>query len=190
MRYLSLWLRDLKHLRIKNLLTSKEDTMFELTMLVGLIGCVATTLIKKEVKMVASTPITGEHIMVNCGVRAGTLYPCLKQQVYACLETVDGERFYGANWMLNNTVTVCPRVTEGCATGTGYNLCTEVCGQGPEYHAERQAIAACLEAGKSTVGATMYLTGHTYCCETCTAAMIDAGVTAVQILDTKEVVNY
>lgn len=131
-----------------------------------------------------------EYIKTNCNDKAGTLYPCLKQQVYALLVTKEGNEFFGANWMLNNTVTVCPRVTEGCATGTGYHLCEEVCGQGPDYHAERQAINACLEAGQDTTGAVVYLTGHTYCCTTCTAAMKTAGVKTVYLVDTNEVVNY
>ena len=165
--------------------------MFELIMLAGF-GAVAalSTFNKKEDTMNVSTPITADHIKINCDVRAGTLYPCLKQQVYACLETASGERFYGANWMLNNTVTVCPRVTEGCATGTGYELCETVCGQGPDYHAERQAISACLEADADTTGGTVYLTGHTYCCDTCTAAMIEAGITKAVMLDTGEVFNF
>jgi len=162
--------------------------MFELTMLVSLIGCVALTLNKKEDTMNVSTPITADHIKVNCDVRAGTLYPCLKQQVYACLVTAQGERFYGANWMLNNTVTVCPRLS--FESGTRYDLCESECGQGVEYHAERQAMNACWEAGASTVGATLYLTGHSWCCDDCTYAMMDAHVAKVVNLDTGEEITY
>lgn len=166
--------------------------MFELIMLVGF-GAVAalSTLNKKEDAVNAFTPITGEYIQANCDVRAGTLYPCLKQQVYACLVTADGKRFFGANWMLNNTVTVCPRLA--FESGTRYDLCESECGQGTDYHAERQAINACLEAGASTVGATLYLTGHTYCCDTCKAAMKLAGVETVVRLDvgkTDKVAEY
>jgi deoxycytidylate deaminase len=166
--------------------------MFELIMLGSLIGCVATTLTKKkEVKMAYSLGVTPEFIKVNCDVRAGTLYPCLKQEVYACLVTEAGEYFFGANWMLNNTVTVCPRLS--FESGTRYDLCESECGQGTDYHAERQAITACRESGCNTVGATLYLTGHTYCCDTCKAAIKSAGIKDVVLLDidkVEQVVNY
>ena len=166
--------------------------MFELIMLAGF-GAVAalSTLNKKEANMAYSKPITPDFIKINCDVRAGTLYPCLKQEVYACIVTAGGEVFFGANWMLNNTVTVCPRLS--FESGTRYDLCESECGQGTEYHAERQAINACIEAGCNTVGATMYLTGHTYCCDTCKEAIKLSRIKDVVFLDTNEVeqaVNY
>jgi cytidine deaminase len=165
--------------------------MFELSMLVGfgllpIVHCV--TKVRKENRVNTSVPVTAEHIKINCNLRANNLYPCLKQQVYACLETTEGERFYGANWMLNNTVVECPRLK--FESGTRYDLCESECGQGTDYHAERQAINACLEAGADTEGAVMYLTGHTYCCDDCTYAMLDAKVSRVVLLDTDKEINY
>ena len=122
------------------------------------------------------------YIINECNKIANNLYPCLKQQVYAMIITKDGNEYFGANWMLNNTITICPRVTEGCPSGTGYDLCESVCGQGTLYHAERQAINHCKESNGCLKGATLYLTGHTYCCDTCTAAMKEEGITKVIIL--------
>jgi len=157
--------------------------MFEFMMLGSLAGCVAAILLPKNKEV--TMEYTAEFIKVNCDVRAGTLYPCLKQEVYACLVTTTGERFFGANWMLNNKITVCPRLD--FESGTRYDLCEDVCGQGTDYHAERQAIDACFESSCNPVGSTMYLTGHTYCCTTCTQALVLTGVRTVVFVDTGKV---
>lgn len=128
-------------------------------------------------------------IIDNCNQVASNLYPCLKQQVYAMIITEKGV-YFGANWMLNNKITVCPRVTEGCPSGTGYELCEEVCGQGTEHHAERNAMLAVIEAGDTLEGASLYLTGHTYCCEYCITAMTEAGVKKATVLDSGKVYNF
>ena len=69
----------------------------------------------------------------------------------------------------------CPR--KGMKTGEGYDLCKSVCNQ--RYHAE---VDACHKAGPSkTKGATLYLIGHTYCCDYCKNVMNDYGIKNVII---------
>lgn len=62
---------------------------------------------------------------------------CLKQSVYAMVETIDGQIVYGSNKMLNE-VSSCPREDQGCATGEGYSMCKDVCNQ--NAHAEVDAM--------------------------------------------------
>ena len=122
------------------------------------------------------------RIIASCNEAAGpSLRPCIKQSVYAMLVTVDGKEFFGANWMSNGEVTVCPRVELNCPSGTGYELCSDVCNQ--EFHAERAAIDACINAGAETAGSTVYVVGHTYCCDGCIGAMTSNGVAHAIVLD-------
>ena len=125
-----------------------------------------------------------QFIIDSCNSRANNLYPCVKQQVYAMIVTSEGV-YFGANWMLNK-ITECPRVTQNVPSGTGYELCASVCGQGPKYHAERQAMDAVIEAGDTLVGAKLYLTGHTLCCEHCEAAMKEASLHSALVLDSEK----
>lgn len=112
------------------------------------------------------------------------LKPCIKQEVSAMLVTTDGMCFFGANWMTNGDVSVCPRVTNDCDTGTGYELCKEVCNQ--QFHAERAALDACANYGYSAAGGTIYVIGHTYCCADCRAAMKAAGVARAYVIDSNK----
>lgn len=93
---------------------------------------------------------------------------CAKQLVTATIVAKDGRRFVGTNACANPQA-VCPR--GGMPTGQGYELCTSVCQQ-QQGHAEVQALRA---AGEAAIGATMYLQGHTYACETCQVACLKAG---------------
>lgn len=122
-----------------------------------------------------------EYIINNCNAIAAGMIPCIKQSVYAMLVTVDGREFFGANWMTNAGLTVCPRVTLKCVTGEGYHHCTETCNQ--EFHAEPAAINACINAGYSVEGATVYVVGHTVCCDNCQATMAKEGVKDALVLD-------
>ena len=123
-----------------------------------------------------------KYIKMMVDMVAGTAkWPCIKQEVRAMLVTPEGLCFFGANWMSNGDVTICPRVTEGCASGFGYDLCVSVCNQ--LFHAERSAIDACINAGFSPVGGTMFVIGHTYCCSGCRAAMKEAGIIRALVID-------
>ncbi len=50
-------------------------------------------------------------------------------------------------------------------------MCRDICGQ--TGHAEINAIRL---AGKKAKGSTVYMEGHTYCCEACKKAMAAVGV--------------
>ena len=128
-----------------------------------------------------------QHIISECYAMADGWFPCIKQKVYAALVTADGEIYYGANWMTVGDIEVCPRIAQ---KQTGYELCASVCGQGTEFHAERQAIWSTLYSGASTVGASLYITGHTYCCDSCKAGMIEAGVVFAGSLDSGTYYNF
>ena len=93
---------------------------------------------------------------------------CAKQTTIALLITPSGEFFVGQNWC-EKPQKKCPRA--GLKTGIGYELCQKICGQ--KNHAE---VDACLKAGKKAHGATLFLLGHTYCCENCLTVMQRHGV--------------
>jgi len=95
--------------------------------------------------------------------------PCIKQTVTATIIARDGRCFVGTNYCTKPQNT-CAR--EGMPTGVGYDLCKSVCGQ--LNHAEVNAIKA---AGEASLGATLYLEGHTYACDRCKASMSEAGIT-------------
>lgn len=62
-----------------------------------------------------------------------------------------------------------PCKREGYPTGVGYELCAD-CNY--PNHAEYKAVQ-----GRDVKGATLFLFGHTYACEPCKKAMVEAGVT-------------
>jgi deoxycytidylate deaminase len=130
-----------------------------------------------------------EYIITNCITTAGSgLQPCIKQSVYAMLVTLEGKEYFGANWMTNDTTTVCPRVMNKSKTGEDYHYCKEVCNQ--EFHAEVAVLQACMLNLDSPVGATLYLTGHTLCCDNCLLAMKTANITAAVLLDTNTTYTF
>ena len=101
--------------------------------------------------------------------------PCAKQVVTATLVTTKGKVYVGRN-DCRQPQPVCPRVQLNCETGEGYRLCKTICEQ--EGHAEVMAV---LAAGRRAAGATLWLEGHTYACDACTAFCREAGVKAIII---------
>lgn len=99
--------------------------------------------------------------------------PCAKQTVTATVVARDGRRFVGTNYC-RNAQPACPR--SGMPSGIGYKLCRDICEQ--PAHAEVNALMA---AGEHAEGATLYLEGHTYACESCKAAADAAGVARIVI---------
>jgi deoxycytidylate deaminase len=91
--------------------------------------------------------------------------PCVKTTVRCVIVSPEGRSFVGTNYC-NNAQKVCPR-----AVGEGYEKCISICNQ--EGHAEIVALAL---AGKHAVGATAYVTGHTYACQSCQEALFNAGI--------------
>lgn len=98
---------------------------------------------------------------------------CAKQVVKATIVTVDGERFVGFN-KVRNAQRECPR--GDMPSGTGYELCRDVCDQ--TGHAEVNAMRSAAEKAD---GAVLYLEGHTYACAACQAAANAAGILQIVI---------
>ena len=107
-------------------------------------------------------------------------YTCTKQSVQAMIVPLKGDIIYGMNKTLNY-VTICPRVEQNMKTGEGYHLCKDICEQGS--HAEIDAITNAIENNIELSGSSLYLTGHTYCCDSCLSYMSDNGIKEVYILD-------
>lgn len=97
---------------------------------------------------------------------------CYKQETIAIIEN-NGRYWIGSNWC-RNPQTECPR--KNMLSGTGYDLCRNVCKQ--KNHAE---IDACKQAGNSAKGGTLYLIGHTYCCDNCKETMSKYGIKQIII---------
>ena len=76
---------------------------------------------------------------------------------------------------IQEDINICPRID--LPTGIGYEMCKEICKQ--ENHAE---INACIIAGAEAQGATLYLLGHTYCCNNCKKVMAEYGIKNIIIL--------
>jgi len=113
--------------------------------------------------------------------------PCIKQTVKALIVTTDGQEIFGSN-AINNEVNECPRVVQGCPTGTGYELCKTVCNQ--NEHAEVTALQNAKKANVDVTGATLYLTGHTYFCDNCLNNMRKAGLAKAICHDSGLVVDF
>jgi len=94
--------------------------------------------------------------------------PCAKLTTTAVIKTTDGQTYIGQNWCANPQQE-CPR--GNMPTGTGYELCREVCHQ--IGHAE---VVACMIAGEAAKGATMYLAGHYYACDNCKRVAKEHGI--------------
>ena len=97
---------------------------------------------------------------------------CAKQTTIAVIEN-QGRCWVGSNWC-ETPQTQCPR--QDMPSGVGYELCKSVCQQ--PYHAE---VDACRKAGKKAGGGTLYLIGHSYCCDTCKTVMTQYGIKSIVI---------
>lgn len=103
--------------------------------------------------------------------------PCLKQPTHCRILRDDGRSYEATNLCAVDGLAVCPRVTAGCVTGTGYELCGST-------HAE--ANAAKLAAESADVPGTAYLSGHTWMCKDCQDALIAVNVRTFHILPPNE----
>ena len=84
---------------------------------------------------------------------------CAKQPVIAVIKSIKDEFYFGLN-SCDAPQETCPR--GDMPSGEGYEMCKDICKQ--TNHAE---VNACIFAGESAKGATLYLIGHTYCCDHC-----------------------
>lgn len=126
------------------------------------------------------------YISINALKQAegSSISPCIKQEVFAMVVTSEGKEYFGANWVSNDDLTVCPRITANSPSGKDYHFCSDICNQ--LFHAECFAMQACEAAGDSLVGAKAYVAGHTYCCQYCIAAMMHAGVKGAYVVDSSK----
>lgn len=109
------------------------------------------------------------------------LSPCIKQTVMAAITTKNNEIIFGFNGINNKDVLECPRVLENMKTGEGYHLCKEVCNQAS--HAEVEAINNANINKIDIKDSSLYLIGHTYCCDNCLDKISKAGIKELFILD-------
>lgn len=116
------------------------------------------------------------YIIEECTNRDMGLKPCAKTAVYAILITADDTEYFGANWMTNCDITVCPR-----EAGELYEKCLIACGQ--PWHAECAALAELEGFEDDATDAVVFITGHTVCCDNCQKEMAAAGVVFAMSLD-------
>lgn len=105
---------------------------------------------------------------------------CAKQETIAIIEN-RGQYWIGTNWC-QTAQTECPR--KDMETGVGYELCKSVCHQ--NYHAE---VDACRKSDYFAKGGTLYLLGHTYCCNSCKRVMETYGIAKVVIGEIPEIIR-
>jgi len=99
----------------------------------------------------------------------------------------DGEVLgIGANGSDYHELNGCARVKLGIPTGQGYDLCE---GCHPKNHGEQKALTDARElTGENRFdGATIYLWGHWWCCESCWDSMLESGIDTVYLLNDSEV---
>lgn len=88
--------------------------------------------------------------------------PCLKQTTRCIIKRADGRQYEATNECAVDGLKICPRVTAGCPTGTGYELCGST-------HAE--ANVAKLAAESADIPGEAFLYGHTWLCKPCQDAL-------------------
>jgi deoxycytidylate deaminase len=98
---------------------------------------------------------------------------CLKQTTRCVIVRRDGRRYEATNMCDVDDLEVCPRVTAGSPTGTGYELCGST-------HAE--ANAALLAADSADLPGRAWLYGHTWLCGPCQWALAAVNVRTFTIV--------
>ena len=114
-------------------------------------------------------------------------YPCLKQIVGALIVTKNNDKIYGYN-NINKKVDMCPREILDLKSGEGYDLCHSVCKQ--NSHAEISAINIAKSNKLNIKGSTLFLSGHTYCCDNCLEAIHREGISKIVIIDTGVITTF
>jgi len=109
------------------------------------------------------------------GARA-PLGPCAKTTV-TCTIVVENGVGGARTYYVGQNVCRSPQVRCPREPGEGYEKCASICDQ--VGHAE--AVAASLVTGQEAAGGVAYVTGHTYACDSCKAALAAVGVTEVVI---------
>jgi len=102
------------------------------------------------------------------------MVPCLKQHTRCVILRADGQRYEATNLCAVEGLAECPRVTAGCRTGEGYELCGST-------HAEANAAALAKET--QHVPGEAFLYGHTWLCGPCQWALTAVGVKTFHIVE-------
>lgn len=89
----------------------------------------------------------------------------------------------GANGSDYHKTRACERVRQGIPTGQRYDLCE---GCHPKNHSELRAVADALAKGHKLAGASLYMWGHWWACESCWNAIIAAGIADVYLVEGSE----
>lgn len=78
----------------------------------------------------------------------------------------------------------CERVTRGLPAGVGYDQCP---GCHPDNHSEKVALRKAAAQHIDVTGASAYMYGHWWFCESCLRALIDAGVQSFYLLENADI---
>jgi len=96
-------------------------------------------------------------------------YPCDGRVVRGVLISRSGKSYHAENTREWNGD--CPRRAGGLKSGTGYDLCRDLCKTAG--HVEQQLVE---QAGDDAKESNVFLFGHDYCCSECVAALVEAEV--------------
>jgi deoxycytidylate deaminase len=93
-------------------------------------------------------------------------------------KNIIGRGVNGSPWHKKNG---CERKRQNIPTGQGYDLCE---GCHPKNHAEQKAITDATTHHAELVSASdLYLWGHWWCCQSCWAKIIEAGIKRVYLME-------
>ena len=126
--------------------------------------------------------LTKQQIITGCKIHGQNKVPCIKRPVYCVIVSEDNKCVFGSNWINDTSVKECPRAES--PSGVDYHLCKEVCKQ--NSHAETDALTKATKLEVITYGASLYLTGHNYCCDNCIIAMRASGIKYVKCIDSNK----
>lgn len=110
---------------------------------------------------------------------------CLRNKVGAVIvndKDIISTGYNGAPSYQKNCLEIgsCYRNEHNIASGTCLEQCRAV-----GSHAESNAISLAARNGHSTFGATIYITGHYFCCNQCKALIANAAIKRVLLEDPK-----
>ena len=124
-----------------------------------------------QAQSIVGRKFNGDSLQLDAVARQLGAGYCAKVTTIATVITPAGEEIMGCNACMTPQE-ICPR-----EPGEDYAKCRAICGQ--VGHAE---VVACSLAGSKAKGATLYLQGHTYCCDNCLAVMSEAGIVRHEIV--------
>lgn len=127
---------------------------------------------------------TYSHIKKKAASEPGLT--CLKQSVVAMIVTKENVEIFGTN-NIQNKIDVCPRIEQNLKTGEGYHLCKDICNQ--NSHAEVTAINNAKLKNINLLGSSLFLIGHTYCCDNCLSVMKENGVSKVYVINENDIIK-